>query len=354
MKKTYFFTCIFLILFVLSGFSQNPRNLLIDDVTATGCSHCACMDSVLHYIVLEQHPNTTVLGIQGQSSMFYQPSLDSLIMMLGFQSTSTLVNREGSEQTVDGIVDSVNARYAAASQSPVKISITAKTYNPDTRMVNITVEITSLDMNLQGIFRINLAVTENNVMGPQQHDPGCPGGDPYPDKFIPHYNVMRKIVLPVQGETLINGAWAKDQTFTKTYSFKLDSIDWDATNCNIVVYVDKKGVSLGTSQIQQSIIQSVTRPVGVGPDPDKFGSVIAIYPNPSMGESMVKINIKESGIVRLYLVNSIGQEVAVISDQLMGVGNHSIRLNTAGLSSGLYSLILQMQHERNIYKLIIQ
>jgi hypothetical protein len=143
------------------------------------------MDSVINRVIMNRHPNTIVLGIQGPSSMFHLPGLDSLIWALEFQSTGALVNRQNLEIPVDMIVDSIDARYASSDQAPVRITVVSKSYQPATRMIDITVEATSLVTTLQGIFRINLAVVENNLMGPQQHDPGCPGGDPYPETFIP-------------------------------------------------------------------------------------------------------------------------------------------------------------------------
>ncbi len=334
--------------------AQNPRNLLLDDVTATGCSHCACMDSVINRIVLNQHPNTVVLGIQGPSSMFYLPQFEQLFTEMAFQSTGTLVNRQGKEIPVDDMVDSVNARYVAAGQSPVKIRIVSKFYNAVTRMIDVSVELTSVVADLPGTYRINLAVVENNLMGPQQHDPGCPGGDPYPDKFIPHYNVLRKLVLPVLGEEFISGTWTKDQTISKSYSFKLDSTDWAAENCDMVVYVDKKADSLFRSEIQQAVRQSVTRPLGIDTHENSVASVTAVYPNPSAGLATLRINVKNAGRIRVSLVNASGAVVAVPADQVFGSGSHDIQLNNTGLPPGLYSLVLEERNEKSIYKLIIR
>ena len=353
MKKGLFSLLIITIISFLSGFSQNPRNLLIDDVTATGCSHCACMDSVLNRVILASHPNTIILAIQGPSSMFYLPQFDSLIWALDFQSTGAIVNRQWNEIPVDEMVDSVDARYASSSQSPVKINVAFKSYVPATRMINLSVEATSMLMDLQGVYRINLAVTENNLMGPQQHDPGCPGGDPFPDKFIPHYNVLRKLVLPIPGEELISGTWAKDQTIAKSYSFKLDSASWVAENCNIVVYVDKKADALNHAEIQQAIIQSVTRPVGIDQQQTGSVSLLTIYPNPSQGEALARINVRVAGNIRLSLVNYLGIEVAVPSNEAYSPGIHDIRVNTSGFSPGIYSLMITGPNEKSFYKLII-
>jgi hypothetical protein len=354
MKKLYLTLALVPVMSFLSGFSQNPRNILIDDVTATGCSHCACMDSVINRVILNRHPNTIVLGIQGPSSLFYLPQFDSLMWALNFQSTGALVNRQGNEIPVDAIADSVDGRYAFSVQSPVKIRVVSKTYQPVTRMIDISVEATSLMANLQGIFRINLAVVENHLMGPQQHDPGCPGGDPYPETLIPHYNVLRKLVLGVSGEELVNGTWAKDQTISRSYSFKLDSANWAAENCNIVVYVDKKAEMLNHSEIQQAILQAVTWPAGIDQPEAGFFPQVTLYPNPSRDESTVRINLKVAGNIRLCLINSMGSEVTVPANFFFSPGIHDIPVHTAGLAPGLYSLLIQGHNEKGIYKMIIR
>jgi hypothetical protein len=300
-----------------------------------------------------RHPNTIILGMQGPSSAFYLPELDGLIFALGFDGTGVKVNRKLDEQSMNTIADTVDARYTSSPMSPVKLEVTSKTYSPETRIINLGVKATSLADALQGIFRINLAITENHVMGPQQHDPGCPGGDPYPFKHIPHYNVLRKIVLGVDGEGLISGLWARDNSISKNYSFKLDSTGWAAGNCNIVIYVDKKGDTLCHSEIQQAIVQSVTRPIGVNEILQKTSTVLNVFPNPSQGIMTIQIQVNKSGNARLSLSNIFGQEVRSIIDQSIVPGEQSFWFNTSGISPGVYYLILLTRNEKISQKIVI-
>ncbi|MCK9203479.1 MAG: Omp28-related outer membrane protein [Bacteroidales bacterium] len=353
MKKYLLVNSLLFIFLALPGFGQNPRNIMIDDITATACSHCACMDSVLNRIVKVRHPNTIILGIQGPSSLFYLPKMDSLMFALGFDGTGAKVNRQYDEQSVTSIADSVDARYAASPQAPVKIEITSKSFDAQTRMVNISIKVTSLADNLNGLFRINMAITEDLVMGPQQHDPGCPGGDPYPFTLIPHYNVMRDIILTTHGEMLIDGIWTKDLAITRSYSFKLDSAALVPGNSNIVIYVDKKGDTLGQSPIQQAIVQSVTRPVGISEDLQEQNGSLFVYPNPSNGMTTFRLTMRQESVVSLFICNAIGQERMIVSNRKMSAGMNDIPYDVSELAPGVYSVILKTINDKIYTKLII-
>jgi hypothetical protein len=153
---------------------------------------------------------------------------------------------------------------------------------------------------------------------------------------------------------LISGAWSKDQTISRSYSFKLDSASWAAENCNIVVYIDKKAEHLNQSEIQQAIVQAVTWPAGIDQPEPGLISMVALYPNPCLGETSVKINVKAAGNIRLCLVNSMGIEAGVPTNLYASPGIHEIRVSTEGLKPGLYSLLLRGQNEQSVYKLIIR
>ena len=190
-------------------------------------------------------------------------------------------------------------------------------------------------------------------MGPQQHDPGCPGGDPYPDKLIPHYNVVRKIVLGSDGEGLISGSWAKNNSISKTYSFKLDSASWVAENCNIIIYVDKKGDTLCHSEIQQAVVQSVTRPVGIIESQQNQVQVLSVFPNPSQGIMTIQVQLNKEGTGRLSLFDVFGREVKIISEGFMGNGLLSFQFNSREVASGIYSVLLRTGKEKISHKIVI-
>jgi hypothetical protein len=354
MKKPFLVPLLLFLLPVASGFTQNLRNILIDDITATACSHCACMDSVLNQIVKVRHPNTIILAIQGPSSLFYLPKMDSLMFCLGFQGTGTKINRQYNDQSVETMADSVDGRYLLSPEAPVKLEVLSKAFNPQTREIDLSIRATSLIDGLDGTFRINLAITEDHLMGPQQHDPGCPGSNPYPYDILPHYNVVRDIILTTNGELLINGIWNKDLALTRNYHFKLDTTAVVPENSNIVIYVDKKGDTLGQSAIQQAIVQSVTRPVGIPENQSGQGFSISLYPNPpAHGTARLHLSTDRYGWADVALFDLLGRKLQDLPGIRVSPGSNLIPIPVPELKAGIYIIESQLNNKKVLTRLVI-
>jgi polyvinyl alcohol dehydrogenase (cytochrome) len=61
------------------------------------------------------------------------------------------------------------------------------------------------------------------------------------------------------------------------------------------------------------------------------------YPNPFNPSTVINFSIpKENTMVSLKIFNSIGQEVAVLINQVVSAGNHEVQFDATGLPSGLY------------------
>ena len=60
------------------------------------------------------------------------------------------------------------------------------------------------------------------------------------------------------------------------------------------------------------------------------------YPNPFNPITQITFQIPESGLVQLKVFDTLGNEVATLIDDQMEAGKHSLELNGANLSSGVY------------------
>jgi hypothetical protein len=317
----------------LPGQAQNPRNVWIDDVTSTNCGHCPCMDSILMQHVLVQHPKTSIIQIHGPLSNYETPSLTHIVDSLNFQMPGTiLINRQNLYATQEETVDSVNFVYNTSPEAPVKLEILTKSFNSSTRELSVSIRATSLVSNPDGLFRINLMVTEGNLIGWQQHFPECPGGDNYN-----HQNVLRAIAAGFTGDTLITGPWATQQSVTWNKSLTLDTA-WIPLNCTFLVYVDKKMGPLHKSPIQQSIHQNVEAPLGVIPGTDRPAGIVSVFPNPVHGIANVHILIKEPGLTTISLQTINGKKVRERLFPAIGPGSYNLEFDTAELPAGIYIL----------------
>jgi hypothetical protein len=77
-----------------------------------------------------------------------------------------------------------------------------------------------------------------------------------------------------------------------------------------------------------------------------------VYPNPTTGEFSVDFSVKESGRVKLYVMDMNGKILNVILDKDMPKGDYIYSSNIENVSSGIYFTTLQTVDERNSSKII--
>jgi len=69
--------------------------------------------------------------------------------------------------------------------------------------------------------------------------------------------------------------------------------------------------------------------------PDNF-ELFQNYPNPFNPATAIKFTLPESGLVKLAVYNTLGQEEAVLINQQMEAGSYEKKFNADGLPSGTY------------------
>ena len=77
------------------------------------------------------------------------------------------------------------------------------------------------------------------------------------------------------------------------------------------------------------------------------------YPNPFKTETTLKINLRESGNVKLSVNNVNGQEIAVLVNGFRNAGSYSESFNAANLKSGVYFYRLELNGHSITNKMIL-
>ena len=77
------------------------------------------------------------------------------------------------------------------------------------------------------------------------------------------------------------------------------------------------------------------------------------YPNPFNPSTTIAFSVPSDGIVRLTVYNVLGQRVATLLDGPVRAGNHRVRWNAGGQSSGLYFSVLQIDHRVLARKMLL-
>jgi len=101
------------------------------------------------------------------------------------------------------------------------------------------------------------------------------------------------------------------------YSYRLKQVDFD-----------------GTFEYSNEILVNVTAPLEFTLDQN--------FPNPFNPSTTINYSIPNSSFVQLIVYNSIGQEIAILVNEIIEGGNHSVDFDASSLPSGIYLYKLQV------------
>jgi hypothetical protein len=77
------------------------------------------------------------------------------------------------------------------------------------------------------------------------------------------------------------------------------------------------------------------------------------YPNPFNPNTLIKFNLINSAFVTLKVYDMLGREIAVIVNDYLEAGEHTVQFNSGDLSSGIYIYELNANGVKDIKKMIL-
>jgi hypothetical protein len=123
---------------------------------------------------------------------------------------------------------------------------------------------------------------------------------------------------------------------------------------NQVINAANNTITVSQSEVSNFYIITADKLTGITSDnksvPDMF-SLSQNYPNPFNPSTTIEFSIMNSSIVNLSVYNILGQKVISLLNQAMSAGNHNIKFNASGLSSGIYFYKLTAGSESKIKKM---
>lgn len=326
---------IFLLFFTLTVNSQTVRNPVLEYCTGTWCQWCPCGHTIIAENVLKSVPNAIILGYHGPSN-----SSDPFRNFIG----NTIISSLGLSSYPTGIVDRTsspisretwNSRVTARKNVAPTVGITiAKTYNASTRVLTATLKTTSL-VDLSGFYKINLVLTEDNLLYSQTGNSSCAGGSEYK-----HTHVVRAMINGALGEELNKSDfWKSGELITKDIAYTVPS-DFDASSCHLVAFVYKVNSPLNMGEIQQGEQWSLMGTISDLKEnqtriPSEF-SLGQNYPNPFNPTTTINYSLPANSFVSIRVYNILGKEVALLVNETKSAGEHSVNFNAGNLSSGIY------------------
>jgi hypothetical protein len=86
--------------------------------------------------------------------------------------------------------------------------------------------------------------------------------------------------------------------------------------------------------------------------PEQF-SLYQNYPNPFNPETVIRFALPESGYVKGVVYDILGREVRTLLNGEMNSGNHEVKFDAKGLTSGAYVFRLQAGQNSSNIKMIL-
>lgn len=77
------------------------------------------------------------------------------------------------------------------------------------------------------------------------------------------------------------------------------------------------------------------------------------YPNPFSGSTKIDYEVRESGTVKLDIVDILGQEIADLVHEMKGPGKYSHTWNAEGVNMGVYFCRLSMGDTKKVMRLLV-
>jgi len=329
------------------------------------------MDSIVRVTILPTFPLTIPIAIHspfmgsffkdfpGQAIFF---NFDSHIAPAGF------IDGDGTEYTWHEVTDAVTNRYVASPEAPVTVAVQAKQWNPATREVTLTVALENTGGRMDGQFRGQLFVTENNLKHIHRIETGCatpddPSGLPFRNDYS-NEHVVRKVEFirdtssanPHWGDDLTGPTWPAGETITKTWTIGIDT-GWIESNCflNLVVYKDNED-SLFKSEHLQGISESVTGGVGVNQNEieEVHEGITLIYPNPASEWVNIHLATAGKGICDLDILDVNGRVVENLLHQSLPAGQFNFEFNASFLPAGIYLCRLKTAGGEYVERIVVK
>ncbi len=177
-------------------------------------------------------------------------------------------------------------------------------------------------------------------------------------------NIITDVTSPAQG-TFVNDGSTFTQVWYHTYAAasNIDTLTTAAQINFVNAWIDlgsgtpdyrlsaASTASTGAAFSNPAFVGGFT---GVNENSKLVENSFVVYPNPATQNTNISFNIIEKNKVTISIYDVLGNLVSVIShENEFEKGNHTINVNTSDLSSGIYSLTLDINGSKESKKLVI-
>lgn len=313
--------------------TTSPRNVVLEYCTGTWCQWCPCGDDEARHLE-ETYPNSVIFAYHGAGSDPWRVFNGSgIISALGFPGYPSGLNdrRLGTHNGWGSFFTDAEYRYSKDPASPIELTATTVNYNSSSRELTVNLNAKALS-NLDGQYKVNYIITENNLVYPQTGNSFCTGSSTWV-----HDWVVRNIVNTMTGDNVNSGTWNAGQVYPLTFTTTIDPA-WVASNCKFNVMIFREGSTLNTSVVQQAMSASVV-PTGITQNGSEMPAGFELdqnYPNPFNPSTSIRFAIPRDGYASLKVYDANGKLMSVYLDGFIKSGVYSAQIDAGNLPSGAY------------------
>ena len=305
-----------------------PRKFIIEHFTGEDCGYCPSgMYAIMDYLETATTPSIWVSHHYGFGSDEYTISESSNIgNTLGVNGAPNMsLNRSKQSEGLTfhpGYLPEIT--IADKTEAAMSVNI-ARTYNPETRQLDVTVSGEST-YDSKSQFLVSVLIKENRLVG-RQADYNYSWKTAKWKEYM-HARVIRDMITLPLGDTIS----IDNQSYSKTWSYTMPE-QWVAENCCVVAYVTPL---VGQPIINAEQVVLVEGTTG-GEEYLPYGITEGKGPNKEITFKEVKVSrIEEENLLEVLLVSNTRESTAYGDAQ--PIGAVYIHTDTETLTAGTYPI----------------
>ena len=307
------------------------KTVLFEEYTADWCQYCAEANSIA--LEMSMHPNIVVAAFHNSDPMSFtegETYFEAYYPASIFTPGGVLELGQGGNYEVNSARSTWEDASMAITEtiSPVEFMLDVD-FNNSSRQLTTDITVNFKHAETKDYY-INAYVVENRIPGSQS---GAPPG------YI-HHHVVRAMLGGIDGTAgVIPNTPAVNTDYTHQYTYTLPA-GWNADNIAVVAYVFEKD---GDKKQALNAAEYSFTPLSISDNKLSVGS-LEVYPNPFSDVINVSYQATQPGMNAMIKIYSIDGKVAYEQAlQLYQTGVNNITIEEAGLSPGLYHLVLQTE-----------
>lgn len=315
------------------------QKAVLEEFTGAWCQYCPD-GAVIAEQIDQNQANAIVYAVHSGDAMEVADGTD----MANFYNPAfpeALINRAGALYSRGQWNSTVQGELTGAGV--VTVSLDSVEYNTTTRELGVTVKAMYTGP-ATGDMRLNLVLFEDHITGTgsgynQVNAYNSVPGHTYygagnPIVGFDHRHVLQKMLAGPWGDAGIIPTTANfGTTASKRYTFTIPANwkDYDVSIAGLVQRYD--GTGIGDREILNAE-EFHLAPLIVGNNQMVSGLVptMEVSPNPTNGVTKVAFNIVAAGMIRMEVLNTLGQHVATMGEGYMNEGMHTLAWNGADAS----------------------